>query len=65
MLRVVRIDVKRHRKYVVSSGGEVSNRGRIDSDSDREEEIRYRNLEGLSQAHPFSAVGAVPEAQMN
>jgi hypothetical protein len=63
MLRVVRIDVKRHRKYVVSSGGEVSNRGRIDSD--REEEIRYRNLEGLSQAHPFSAVGAVPEAQMN
>jgi hypothetical protein len=43
----------------------VSNRGRIDSDSDGEEEIRYRNLEGLSQAHPFSAVGAVPEAQMN
>ena len=63
MQRAVRIDVKRHRKYVVSSGGEVSNRGRIDSD--REEEIRYRNLEGLSQAYPFSAVGAVPEAQMN
>jgi hypothetical protein len=29
----------------------VSNRGRIDSDSDGEEEIGYRNLERLSQAH--------------
>jgi hypothetical protein len=43
----------------------VSNRGRIDSDSDGEEEIRYRNLEGLSQAHSFSAAGVVLEAQMN
>jgi hypothetical protein len=43
----------------------VSNRGRIDSDSDGEEEIRYRNLEGISPAYPFSTVGAVPEAQIN
>jgi len=45
-------------------------RGGVESRTDRqrsdgEEEIRYRNLEGLSQAYPFSAVGAVPEAQMN